>query len=250
MAIAAIVFVCVFGSAVLGLTLGAWVPKDHLSSESKDVVKLATGLIATMAALVLGLLTASAKGSFDVVNSEVQQTAANIVQLDRLLARYGPETKDMRDLLRRTLAHRIALMWPEDRATAQLPDPRATTPQVEGIEEGILKLVPQNADQRDLQSRALQLTADLLRTRWLVFAQEGSPIPTAFLVVLVSWLSLLFVSFGVLAPRNTTVLAALMVSALAVSGSIFLILEMSRPLEGLIKISSAPLHFALAHLGQ
>ena len=101
-AIAATVFACVFGSAVLGLFLRAMLPEHHLSSESKDVVKLAMGLIATMAALVLGLLTASAKSSFDVQNPETVRTAADIIRLDRALARYGPEeTKEIRDLLKR-----------------------------------------------------------------------------------------------------------------------------------------------------
>jgi hypothetical protein len=125
-----------------------------------------------------------------------------------------------------------------------------TKPAAESVQDRVLDLTPQNDAQRGLQSQALQMSSDVLRTRWLVFAQAGTPIPIVFLVVLVFWLGLLFISFGLLAPRNTTVIATLAISALAVSGSIFLILEMSRPLEGLIKVSSAPLRYAVSQLGQ
>jgi hypothetical protein len=113
-ATASIIFACLAASALLGLLLHSRVPVDHLSTESKDVVKLAMGLIATMAALVLGLLTASAKSSFDTWNNEVKQSAAKIILLDRTLAHYGPETKPIRDLIRDAVAFRIAQTWPED----------------------------------------------------------------------------------------------------------------------------------------
>ena len=249
-AIASIVFACVFGSALLGMLVHSAVPVDHLNAESKDVVKLAMGLIATMAALVLGLLTASAKGSFDTLDSEIKQGAANIILLDRVLAQYGPETKDTRDLLRQAVVYRLSLTWPDEASRPTQLDTPGTTPTVEGIQARIRALSPQNDGQRWLQSKAMTISGDLAAARWLMFAQVSSAIPLLFLVVLVVWLTVLFASFGVLAPRNLTVVAALALCALSVSGSIFLILEMSRPLEGLIKVSSAPLHFALSHLGQ
>ena len=250
LAIASVVFACLFGSALLGMFLRGSLPADHLSADSKDVVKLAMGLVATMAALVLGLLTASAKSSFDTQNSEVQQSAAQIILLDRTLAQYGPETRDVRELLRRAVAFRLALTWPEDGSgTRRSTAPRRHRPS-RSSRTSIRALAPQNDAQRALQSRALQITDDLLETRWLIFAQAGNSLPVPFLVVLVFWLAVLFASFGLFAPRNATVIAALLLCALAVSGSTFLILEMSQPLGGLLKISSAPLRYALAHLGQ
>lgn len=248
--IASIVFACVFGSALLGMLIRSVVPDHHLSADSKDVLKLAMGLIATMAALVLGLLTASAKGAFDTQSGEVEHMAANVILLDRVLARYGPETKDARDLLRQTIAFRLAQMWPEESSRPATVDSSQTTPPAEGIEGRIRALSPQTDAQRELQTRALSISGDLLQTRWLLFAQMGSPIPMPFLVVLIFWLSILFVNFGVFAPRNGTVITALLLCALAVSGSVFLILELNHPFEGLVKVSSAPVHFALAHLGQ
>ena len=248
--IAVIVFSCIFGSALLGLFLRAALPEHHLSSESKDVVKLAMGLIATMAALVLGLLTASAKSSFDLQNAETVHTAADIIRLDRALARYGPETKEIRDLLKQAVAFRIHLTWPEDGSARKNLDSSEMTRGSEGLEDKIRELSPRNELQREFRSRALQISGDLLATRWLRMAQLSDPVPFVFLVVLVFWLSILFGTFGLFAPRNTTVIAALVLCAVAVSGSTFLILEMHRPFDGLIKISPAPMHYALSQLGQ
>lgn len=113
---AAIVFACVFGSALLGSYLRRVLPQNHLSDESTGVVKLATGLVATMAALVLGLLISSAKGSFDTMNMELLHSAAAIVRLDRVLARYGPETGEIRSALKRTTEASVAAMSSGDSA--------------------------------------------------------------------------------------------------------------------------------------
>lgn len=114
LAIASIVFVCVFVSALLGLFLRASLPEHHLSEDSTGVVKLGTRLLATLAALVLGLLIASAKTSFDRIKDEITQSAAKLVQLDRVLAHYGPETKEARDLLRSAVASAIELIISEE----------------------------------------------------------------------------------------------------------------------------------------
>src|SRR5262245_46427815 len=115
-ATASIVFACVFGSALLGMLLRPVLPMEHLSADSKDVMKMAMGLVATMAALVLGLLTASAKSSFDTLDGEIKQAASQVIVLDHTLAEYGPETKDTRDLIRRAIILRLNLTWPEDKS--------------------------------------------------------------------------------------------------------------------------------------
>jgi hypothetical protein len=246
--IAAIVFVCVFGSALLGTFIRSRLPEHHLSQDSKEVVKLAMGLVATMAALVLGLLTASAKGQFDLQTSELQHGAANVIQLDRALARYGPETREIRDQLKELAASRLHLMWPEEGPAPVTVDVLKDSRPAEGLLERVQALSPQNDAQRAALSTVLQIGHDLISARWLVIVQETSPLPTPFLVVLTLWLSVLFGSFGLFAPRNATVVAALLLCAIAVSSSIFLILEMNTPLHGLIKISSAPLRYALSQL--
>jgi hypothetical protein len=250
LAIASIVFICVFGSALLGLFLRAALPKHHLSEDSTGVVKLGTGLIATLAALVLGLLIASAKTSFDRVKDEVTQAAAMVAQLDRTLAQYGPETKEARDLLRGAVASAIELLFSgEGSGLAKLDAPQRLA-RMEQIQAKLRELAPRNEAQHSLQSRALELINDLAQMRWLLIAQGEGAIPTPFLVVLVFWLAIIFGGFGLLSTKNATVVVMLVVCALSVSGAIFLIEEMDRPLEGLMKISSAPLRNALAHLGQ
>src|SRR5262245_34756836 len=244
--IAGIAFACIFSGALLGMLLRTVLPEHHLSAESKDVVKVGMGLIATMAALVLGLLTGSAKSAFDTQDSELKQMAANVLLLDRTLAHYGPETKS----IRHAIEYKLAATWPED-GSAGRTDTSETTPAVERIEDEIRSLPPRNDEQRALQSRALQITGDVLQTRWLMFGQQaGNAIQTPLLVVLVFWLAALFASFGLFAPRNATVIAALAVAALSVAGALLLILEMNEPFQGVVKVSSAPLRYTLAHLGQ
>ena len=245
-----VVFILVFCSALLGLFISAMLPDHHLSVDSKDVVKLSMGLIATMAALVLGLLISSAKNCFDTATSEIQQSAANIVQLDNTLMRYGPESKQARSLLQQIIEFRLHRLWPEDAvAPAKLKAPRINLI-AEDLEECISKLPAQTEAQRERRARALQISRDLMAMRYLLVAQASSPLPMPFLCVLVFWLCILFASFGLFAPRNATVIASIMLCALAVSGSTFLILEMYYPFDGLIKVSSAPLQYALSQLGQ
>ena len=248
--VAILVFACVFGGTLLGMWLRNALPGHHLTSESQDVVKLGMGLLATLTALVLGLVTASAKSAFDLQDEAVKHSAMSALVLDRTLARYGPETKGIRDALQETLVFRIHATWPEDEAQAVRIETPETTVTVEGIEDQIRNLAPQTDAQRAFQARALTITSDLLETRWNVFGAVSTAIPTPFLVIVVFWLAVLFWSFGLFAPRNATVFAVLVLCAASVATSIFLILEMERPYDGIMKISSAPLHFTLAHLGK
>jgi hypothetical protein len=249
--VAAILFMCVFGGALLGMLLRATLPEHHLGNDSKDVVKLGMGLVATMAALVLGLLVASAKSSYDDQRDGLDEISANLVLLDGTLAEYGPEAQDARDLLRRLVGTTLARLWPEDASEgASLSAPEMTAGG-RTIYDRIEKLVPKDEMQRVLKSQALQIVASLGKARWLLVAQrESGAIPTPFLVVLVFWLVALFASFGLLGPPNGTVIASLVISALSISGAVFLILELAHPFEGLMRVSSAPLRVAFAQLGK
>ena len=247
-AIACIAFACVFGGALLGLFFSHILPEHHLSADTKDVVKLGIALIATMAALVLGLLIASAKSTYDTRRSQLLQVSADVILLDRLLANYGPETKETRALLQRSVTVALAQFWPENGSQSVKIDRRTST--VEALFDNIQRLSPQSDAQRFLQSQALTMVLDLGRTRVLLFEQLDSSIPVPFLIVLVFWLAIIFASFGLFAPPNATVVAAFFVCALSVSGALFLILQLDRSFEGLIQVSSAPLRAALAQLGQ
>ena len=246
-AIASIVFVCVFGGALLGVFLQSALPEHHLSADTKDVVKLAIALVATMSALLLSLLVATAKSAYDTRSNELTQMSADIVVLDRLLVHYGPETKEARALLRRSVAAGLERLHPADHGGPASLEP---TGSFEMIYDKIEELSPQSEAQRSLQGQALNMAINLGRTRLLLFENAGSSIPFPFLLVLVFWLAIIFASFGLFAPRNATVVAAFLVTALSVSGAIFLILELDRSFEGILQVSSAPLRAALARLGE
>ena len=242
-----IVFACVFGGALLGVMLRSVLPQHHLVDASKDIVRLGMGLVATMAALVLGLLVASAKSSYDAQSNDVMQLSANVVFLDRVLAHYGPEAKESRDQLREAvirISHRI---WPGNHSGNAGLEPSAAN---ELLYERIRQLSPKDKAQRSLRKQALRIANGIFQTRWLLYEQGATAVPVPMLVILVLWLTIIFVSFGLFAPHNGTVVASLFVSALSVSCAIFLILEMYRPFEGTIQISSGPLITALAHIGK
>ena len=248
--ISLVAFACIFGGTLLGMFVRNALPGHHVSDESKDAVKLGIGMIATMAALVLALLIASAKGNFDTMNSGIRQAGSRVILLDRVMTHYGPETMEARDLLRRSLTSVIARLWPEDKigqAVAKAPEGRVN---IEAVQDKLRQLSPRNDAQRWLQSRALQISGDIAEGRWLLIEQIGqSSVPMPFLVMLVFWLTVIFTSFGLFSPRNATVIAILLICALSAAGSLFLVLELDTPYEGLMKVSSAPLHNALAHLG-
>jgi hypothetical protein len=248
--IAFLVFACTFLGALLGMRMRSALPEQHLSDASKDVIHLCMGLIATMTALILGLITASAKSTFDEQDTAVRTAAASVLTLDRTLVRFGPETKALREDLRRALTTAVDRIWGNAPGHAPPASDGDRTTAVEKIEQGILDLSPQNDAQRWLQSQALSLASDVLKARWLSFAGAGNGVPTAFLVVIVFWLTALFWSFGLFAPRNGMVIGVLLLSTASVAASVFLILEMQSPFSGVMKISSAPLQYALAHLGQ
>ncbi len=248
--IAGIVFTCTFGGALFGIFLRRLLPEQHLSSDSKDVVKMGTGLVATLAALVLGLLIASAKSSFDAQRTGLQQLSTNIILLDRSLKHYGPETKEIRERLRITVNLLIELHWPQNGSRAAGLDASEITESAAVFYAAIRELSPRTDAQKAMLSQALQISFDLARTRWLLIQGEDSSIPTPFLVVLIFWLTVLFITFGLFSPWNATVITILLICAMSVAGALFLIVELDRPLHGLIQISSKPLRDALDQLGR
>jgi hypothetical protein len=251
LAVSGIIFACVFGGTVVGMILRAILPEQHLSSEAKDVVKLGMGLLGTMTALVLGLLIASAKSSFDTQRNGISQLAANVIMLDRVLAHYGPESKEVRDLLHDSVGDLIERTWPEGNAHPKSAEGKSGTEgRYEVLYDKIQELTPKNDAQRTIQAQGLKTAVDTAQMRWNLFAQKGHSIPVPFLVVMVSWLTLLFASFSLFAPPNPTVVVTLLICALAVSSAIFLILELDQPFAGIIHISGEPLRAALALIGR
>lgn len=247
-----IVFGCTFGGALLGMWLRNALPKHHLDAESKETIHIGIGLIATMTALILGLVTASAKSSFDSLDAAVKHASAEVLTLDRLLARYGPETGELRKALKKAVAIRIETTWSDGQARPKNFDPVRSVAETraEGFADAIRGLQPRDDAQRALQSRAADMAESMLEERWMVFANSQTSIPTPFLVVLVAWLTIIFASFGLFAPRHTTVIVAMLVCAISMASAVALVLELGSPFDGWLSISSEPLRYAYGHLGE
>jgi hypothetical protein len=245
-----ITFACAFGGALAGSYVRRLLPPTHLSKESQDVMRLGMGLVATMTALLLGLVTASARSTFDSQDAAIRTSAANVLALDRTLARYGSETQPTRELLRQTLAYRIEMMWPSDGSTGQGLSKAPPPPVVEAIENQILDLSPGTERQRWFKSESLRLSEDIMKSRWRILSSQEGTVSIVFLSVVIFWLTVTFASFGLYAQPNASVFSVLFVSALSVAAAVFLLIELDGPFDGLIKISSAPMRFALSQLGQ
>jgi Protein of unknown function (DUF4239) len=243
------VFACVFGAALFGLHLSTRVADHHRSADSKDAMKLALGVVGTLAALVLGLLLATAKTSFDAKRDGYNQISADLILLDRALTRYGPETRDARDLLRNSLAAAIQRFWPEEKLQVAKLDAIEAAAGLEAVEGKVQDLSPRTDAQRGLQSRALSIISEIARARVLNLERYNTMIPTAFLIVLVGWFTIIFASFSLFAPRNALVMAIMFACALSVSAAIVLLLDLDSPYEGVIRLSSAPMRNALTHMG-
>jgi hypothetical protein len=248
--IASLTFVCAFGGAILGNYIRSAIPPTHLGKESQDVMRLGMGLVATMTALLLGLVTAAARSSFDSQDAAIRASAANILTLDRLLARYGPETTPTRVLIKNAVAFRVETTWPDDGSAASGITKTMSTQAIEEIENQILQLSPANDTQRWFKTESLKLSEEVLKARWRTLGNRDRSVPNAFLVVVVFWLTVTFVSFGLYTRLNPALVAVLFVAAVSVAGAVFLILELDGPFDGLIKISSGPMRYVLSQLGQ
>jgi len=246
--IGSITFAFGFGGALLGMWIRSALPQHHMSTDSKDAVKVAMALVSTMCAIVLGLLIASAKSAYDTQKSELTDLSSKVILLDRVLAHYGPESKEAREELRKAAASALDRMWSKDDSGLSQMQPVSASSEV--LYDKIQALSPKDDVQRSIHSQALSLVYSLGQTRWLMYEQKVGSGSIPLLMVLIFWLTALFISFGLFAPRNATVYATLLVSALSVSLAIFLIKELYNPYVGVIRISDTALRTALAHLGQ
>jgi hypothetical protein len=231
---------------VLGSLIRRRIPEQHLLEDSRDVLKMASGMIATLVALVIGLLVRSSKSSYDQASAGVTQIGAKVILLDRVLERYGPETRAIRRRMSEVIASSIERLWPSGRGMNPSLASIEQSTGVDDVHDMIAQLEPRDETHRILRSHALATSMDLAQFRWLIIEQAQTRLPVVFLGILIFWLTVLFASLGLLAPRNVTTWSSLFVCALSMAGAIYLILEMNRPLEGAVQISPAPLQKALS----
>lgn len=259
---AVLLVLILLASSALGLYIRPLLSERHRSQETLDLVRLVTTMLVTFAALVLGLLTTSVKGSRDTVSTDIRGFAVMIIELNRSLREYGPETESMRELLRSYTAAAIASTWPDeprppgDYYPTDLPhdnvDQRIESSRLgdmlSEIERAIRRLQPQDAMHRKLADDCLGDFQRLEQRRWKLIEEASSSISMPFYVVLVFWLAVVFASFGLCAPRNMLVFAMLALGAVSVASAIFVILVYDTPFGGIFAVPSTPLRAGLAHL--
>jgi hypothetical protein len=241
-------FGCIFGGSLTGMAVRSVLPEHYFTNEAKDVLRLGLGLITTLSALVLGLLVSTAKSSYDAKRGQVTQLATDVILVDRSLELYGLETKSARRVLRDQVAALSAQIDSLSASTPKLARPSSEA-DLSDFYQMVRRLSPRDDVQRSLKAEVLRISLEVGQIRASALARESSSIPVPFLVVLVFWLTALFVGFGLFAPRNLIVVAALCVSTLTVATALFLILDMDQPLTGFMKLSIEPLRNALAVIG-
>jgi hypothetical protein len=248
--ISLVVLGCVLGASALGFFLNAALPGHHLNTESRDSLKVVIGVVGTLTALVLGLVVGSAKSSYDDMSAGLKRLTTDIILLDRVLARYGPDASQTRTFLREAAIGRLSALWGETGIGQHAAGIAETTAAIETLVHRLSELKPASDNQRALQSQADALTSDLGRTLLNMQARVGGTIPYAFIVVLAVWLVIMFAGIGALAPRNATVRTGVIASALAFAMALFLILELDTPYDGVIKISNTPVRLVFEQLGR
>lgn len=235
---------CISSSIFLGLILKRFLPASHLTNDSRDTIKIGAGAIASLTALVIGLLVGSAKTSFDAIDRGIVHFSAKLMHLDRLLMSEGLEAAGIREELKQYVIHTKKLIWPEGGAHQDLPSFARST-QLDEIRSRISELPARTELQKQLVQEALRVTDDLMQSRWILMEETHGGLPHIFLVVLLLWLFLHYLCFSLIAPNNATAITVLLVCAISMSSAIFMIMELNNPMHGLIQISPASVEKAL-----
>jgi len=239
-----ITFAVIQAGAVTGWAIRQRLPKHHLTDETKGLVSVSVAVVATVSALVLGLLISNANTSFSALAGEVTTLSAQILRLDQMLRRYGRDTDPARETLRQYAERKTSDLFPDDPADVSLGNP-STYELLQRLEDSLLDLKPANPRDQWWLGQAMTLAAKIGDTRWLLAQQVGQGTPKAFVALLVFRLTLLFASFGLFAPPNVTSAVTLTLCALAVAGAVGMILELEQGFGGLIHISPQPMRQAV-----
>ena len=248
--IALVVFSCTLCSGLVGMVLHDRLPERHWDDNTRDVVKTVMGLVATVSALVLGLLIASGSASYERQNNELKALSANVMLIDRTLEMYGPDAKPVRDALRDSVRQAHDRIWTRDGVKAENLNSTATRSGGDAAFALVLALSPKTDAEGELKTLALQQAEVIASERLTMVQQLGGTIPWPMLAVLIFWLSMLYLGVGLLSRLNGTAAMAVFIGALTVAGAIFLILELSDPYRGVIRLSDRPLLIALAQIDQ
>jgi Protein of unknown function (DUF4239) len=242
-----IAFVVIFGGGITGIVLRRVLPQEHFVPASEAVIKLVTGFVMTMTGIILGMLVSSAKASYDGQKLLVAQMSSEVILLDRALAAYGPETDAIRIQGRQALEVAADRVWPSGRSAQTKLHPEDT---MDRLEVQLNALNPKTVSQTEAKTHSMALLNELRQANWLLFVQsDTNKLSMPLLVILICWVVAIFISFGLYAPPNPTVIVTILFGALAVSAAIFIIVEMYSPFSGVMKLSSDPIREAIAQMG-
>jgi hypothetical protein len=247
--ISVVIITILFASAMVTMFAARFLPDHHLSPETKSVVSVSVAVVGTLSALVVGLLISTANSSFTAKAREISGISANVISLDRLLRRYGPEAEGSRVLLSHYAIAKLQDLFPEDSNQAPYTENIATVTILEQLQDNILALTPANDTQRWLQAQSLQLTTAIMAVRWQL-AQENASTPRLLLLLVLFWFVIIFASFGLFSPRNITAIVAILLCSVGVGSAIRIITELQDPFGGLIRISNTPLTYAVEVIGR
>ncbi len=238
-----------FGGALAGMFAARALPEHHLSSASASAVKLSAAVVVSLTSLVLALMLSAANSSFSINTGIVKKLSSDFIHLDNMLRIYGPGANEARTSLRAYATKKHEELFP----ASNMPSiaNRETADLLDAVLSAILALSPTDRRQTALVSQAENIAANMYAERWLLWANPGATVPIQFLFVLIFWLALTFISFGLFAPTNLTVVTSFFLCSLAVAGAILLILELGNPMHhGWIEVSSDPMRNALIEIGR
>ncbi|HET7883578.1 MAG TPA: hypothetical protein VFL55_22015 [Acetobacteraceae bacterium] len=244
-------------SGVAGLVLHRHLPERHRNRETLDFVRLVVGALVTFLAIVLGLLTAAAQSHFDNVGNTYRRMGGQIVQLDDALRETGAAGKAIRAEMRSYLAAVIASTWPDEPAPSGtflhgLPAGQAESTELSAllrrVQAQIEELDPRALPSDAMKSPAMTLFQDFITARWAVIETDHRTIPPAFYGLMLFWMALMFMGFGLCAPRTAVAAVTVLICAISLASVVYVILELDDSSSGLIAISSDPLRQALADL--
>ena len=247
--IAVIILTLMFGAALAGMAVGARLPDHHRSDASHNVVSVSMAVVGTLTALVLGLLLSIANTSFRTEQQQVIAISTDLLRVDKLLRAYGPETERARGALRQYAAGKLRDMLPPDGGPPDTENDATANLLLEAARI-VLELAPAAVHQRWIQGQVVGTVANIGQTRWQLVEESRATVPTALLVLLVFWLVLLFGSYGLFAPAACHHDRGAVLSAVAASGAILLIIDLEQPSRGVISLSADPLLHAVVTLNR
>jgi hypothetical protein len=239
-------FIAIAAGIATGMLLHWRLDEKHVAA-AKETIRLGASFLATLSAVLISLMIASAKSSYDTQDSRFRQLATYLVEADRLLSQYGPESKEMRLLMRQAVPAAIDRIWREKRAALQ--DSAFTSASLaEQLNGAIAALTPANDAQRALKVRIELAGAEIARTRLLMFSDGEPAILTPFLLILIFWLAVVFASYSLFVEQGRIVIVALLVFALSISSALFLVADLSQPFVGLMQLPKEQLGQTLGPL--